>query len=387
MRRILHVIPSLGAETGGPATAVLQMAISMSDSVRNESYTVEIVSSQNKKDAIIALYEKGEIGHNNIHLLTRFTEFYTYTPKINKWLSENIREFDLIHIHGMFSHLPIATGRLCSKFGIPYVVTPHGIANRHGMKHKPIRKLVSMWLFDRALLSKASIIHMTSAQEDLEFADLKIDVLTKIVPLALPKQTTGTPDRLLAECPHLDGKDIIVFLGRLNPIKNIECLIEAFAILAALKDKAHLLICGSGVAVYEVALKRLAKSLGVEHRITWLGFVGPAKRADALAIAKCAALISKSESFGLSALESLAAGLPCVLSKGVAIAKPLEQAGLAIRVTATPTEVANALGQALKLKSPSFGAKASAYVEANFAEQTICAKMALLYEAALSNKG
>ena len=68
-------------------------------------------------------------------------------------------------------------------------------------------------------------------------------------------------------------------------------------------------------------LKALAGRLGLDARVTWPGLVLGEMKAALLRGAVAFVLPSYSENFGMAVAEALAAGLPCVVGRGVALAQ------------------------------------------------------------------
>jgi len=94
-------------------------------------------------------------------------------------------------------------------------------------------------------------------------------------------------------------------------------------------------------------LRNLAAELGLADRVLWVGHIDSELKAAAFASAEVFVLPSYSENFGIAAAEALAAGVPCVLGRGVAIAGELADAGVALMVDADPTSIAAGLHQLL----------------------------------------
>ena len=67
------------------------------------------------------------------------------------------------------------------------------------------------------------------------------------------------------------------------------------------------------------------------------------RKRDLLASASAFVLPSYSENFGLAVAEALAAGLPCVVSRGVALSAEIEKAGAGIVVGTMPEDIAAGL--------------------------------------------
>ncbi|GLI91134.1 hypothetical protein LMG27198_01260 [Methylocystis echinoides] len=106
-------------------------------------------------------------------------------------------------------------------------------------------------------------------------------------------------------------------------------LIDAVACSEQLRSECALLIAGSGEASYIKELSARADTAGIAEITRWLGHVEGEEKAATLQAADIFVLPSISENFGIAAVEAMLAGLPCVLSEGVAIAREAENAGAA----------------------------------------------------------
>ena len=106
------------------------------------------------------------------------------------------------------------------------------------------------------------------------------------------------------------GTDFLT-VRRLSPRMGHEMLLRAFARLAPERPDAHLYVAGDGPL--REPLERTAAELGVEERVTFLGYVPDADLPSAYATADCFVLPTrKLEGFGLATLEALASGTPVV---------------------------------------------------------------------------
>jgi len=104
----------------------------------------------------------------------------------------------------------------------------------------------------------------------------------------------------------------IVFLGRLVKRKGCAELIKAFALLVKTVPTARLEIAGDGPQRTE--LEGLAKKLGVDNRVRFLGYINELDKPDLLATAAVACFPSLyGESFGVVLIEAMASGAQVVL--------------------------------------------------------------------------
>lgn len=110
--------------------------------------------------------------------------------------------------------------------------------------------------------------------------------------------------------------NLIVFLGRLAPEKQIDVLLRGFARLDPALN-ARLELVGGGDE--DTHLKRLASHLGVHDRVTFAGYVDDAYLRDALTRAKVFAIASIAELQSISTMEAMASGLPVVAADAMAL--------------------------------------------------------------------
>jgi glycosyltransferase involved in cell wall biosynthesis len=130
--------------------------------------------------------------------------------------------------------------------------------------------------------------------------------------------SSGGAGRFLSRHAELQGKKVILCVGRLCRQKNQLLALEAFA-RADLKDGV-LVFAGSETDVgYEAEIRRQASRLGCTDRILLLGNVAPESIPDLLAAATLAIVPSSQEAFGLTAIEAWAAQTPalCALTAGL----------------------------------------------------------------------
>ena len=117
----------------------------------------------------------------------------------------------------------------------------------------------------------------------------------------------------------LDG-EVLLFVGRIDPVKGLDTLLEAVRLLRHRPTLKLLVIGGSKpgarhVDADEWDLRELATELGIDGRIEWLGPVEQEQLALYYSAADVTVVPSRYESFGLVALEALACGACVVASR------------------------------------------------------------------------
>ena len=113
-----------------------------------------------------------------------------------------------------------------------------------------------------------------------------------------------------------DGSRIILFVGRIIPLKGIDKLLVAMTYLEKRERLKLVVIGGDGHCYHELErLKVLSRSLGIHKSISFLGLVEHEKLPYFYSAADLCVFPSYYESFGMAALESLACGTPVVATK------------------------------------------------------------------------
>jgi D-inositol-3-phosphate glycosyltransferase len=119
----------------------------------------------------------------------------------------------------------------------------------------------------------------------------------------------------------LEG-EALLFVGRIDPVKGLDTLLEALELLGH-RDRLRLLVVGGSppgaparqIDADERALRELARQLGVDDRVDWLGPVEQERLPLYYSAADVVVVPSRYESFGLVALEALACGAAVVASR------------------------------------------------------------------------
>lgn len=134
----------------------------------------------------------------------------------------------------------------------------------------------------------------------------------------------------------------VLYVGRLDPYKNVPGVVRTFARVRALHGgEVRLRIVGPQDPRYPEA-RELARELGVESWIDWAGYVSDGELVAAYQQADVFVLQSKYEGFGLTVLEAMACGTPVVCSRRSSVPEVAGNAAVLVDPD-NPDEVAAAV--------------------------------------------
>jgi glycosyltransferase involved in cell wall biosynthesis len=132
----------------------------------------------------------------------------------------------------------------------------------------------------------------------------------------------------------LENSRVLLFVGRLAPNKRVPVLIEALGRLRDLDPPVHAVIAGDTTDIYHketTRCRQLARALGIEDRLHFLGHVGDDTLAEVYRSADAFVMPSLWEGFCIPVLEAMASGLPVVAARAAALPETVAGAGLTFR--------------------------------------------------------
>lgn len=269
----------------------------------------------------------------------------------------------IVHVHS-FSACDYAR-RISRRYGIPYVVTEHSSAFARGLMTGRRRRLAMSGFRDAA---RVLAVSSGLAARLAPFFPGSITVVSNMV------NDTFFSQELTSPAPN--GFRFIS-IGYLNKNKGMDRLIEGFAPVARAHPETRLILCGGGEE--ETSLKRQASDLGIAARVAFLGTVDRDEIVRQLSRAHAFALASRTETFGVSAIEALACGKPVIMTDTDA-AKTIVHEGNGYVV---PVDDAAALSGAMERMITEYSRfEPSALREdcrRRFSEQAVCRRLMEIY--------
>jgi glycosyltransferase involved in cell wall biosynthesis len=330
--KILHVAPSIERAYGGP-TQSLAGYISASRTTGSAVDVAAPLPSQHEVDVLI------DAGARRVETFPGYGRGSTAaSPALVRWVGAHARDYDVIHVHGLFNFISTFAARSAIHAGSAVVIRPFGTLSRYTFSHRR-GALKRPWFenLERPNLNRAAGVHFTTNTErdEAEWNDIRLGERAHVVP---------PPFMVSAESPRgKSDRKVVLFLGRFHPVKNLHALIDAWPSVVSKHPDAVLRIAGEGSRAYEQKLRQKAGGSSIE----FTGFLSGSDKAAALANATVLVLPSLHENFGIVVVEAIAAGLPVVVSEHVQLRDFIAANDLGIVALDSADSIAQALSTAL----------------------------------------
>jgi glycosyltransferase involved in cell wall biosynthesis len=314
--RILRVISSVDKKNGGPINGLL----STTPLLIEMGHEVEVLTFDKVAYGDVLNLEFPCYGFDDVKFGYRFSQ------KAREWLMDNISSYDAVIIHGIWQYHSYITARACMKMNIPYVLFTHGMLDpwfNKGEFLKYLKKLIYWKFIEGAVVRNARSVLFTSEVESkvssTSFAPYKAN--SKVVSYGSPEALydKSSIDDFFECYSTLRDKKFLLFLGRIHPKKGLELTIRSFPELLKHKPDYMLAIAGPDSFGEQSRLISIAKEVGIESNIVWLGMLDGVLKWGALYAAHAFILTSHQENFGIAVSEALSASLPVLISDKVNI--------------------------------------------------------------------
>jgi glycosyltransferase involved in cell wall biosynthesis len=321
--RILHVTPYYEPALvyGGPARSVPLLCKSL---VRVGADVTVLTTDSNGATRLDLELERSHHrdGVDVRYFRSHEPRAWFRSPSLAAACEALVPHYDIVHLTGLWTHPVWAAGISSRRHGKPYVISPRGMLMPWAFGYRSWKKLPYFYCVERRQLHRCAGLHCTTIVEKEALAPFGLESYGFVVPNAIE----------LAEFDHLPPRGqlrerlaipgdafLVLFLGRLHPVKGIDLTLSAFAAIKHTHPTAHLVLAGPDEAGYVDALRQWTREHGVSDRVHLPGELRGVERLSAYADADIFILLSESENFGMGVAEAMACSLPVIVSNEVGI--------------------------------------------------------------------
>jgi D-inositol-3-phosphate glycosyltransferase len=312
-------VGDLGArDTGGMSVYIRELARELG----KQGHKVDIYTRVHDPDdpRIETLVERVRLIHlragkeAKIQKMDVYFTLPEFTFNLERFWKDNGLRYDIVFSHYWLSAL---VGKyLRRKWQIPYIAMYHtlgAVKNTLGIgEEEPALRIVS----ERETIKDCQRIIVATEKEKRDLVGYygALPQKVSVVPCGVNMELFRPINKAVArKTLALNDEKVLLFVGRIDPLKGIEQLIKALPLLKN-NDNLRLTVVGGDENSYAELeeLKKLSVALGIRESVTFPGLVRQEQLPYYYSAADVCVVPSYYESFGLVALEALACGTPVV---------------------------------------------------------------------------
>jgi len=395
--KILQIVPSISLIYGGPSQMVLGLAPALAkQGVKVTVLTTDSNGDTGQKPLDVPLNSPIEQeGYEIIYFKCSPFRRYKFSIDLLKWLNNHAHEYDLAHIHALFSPVSSTAAAVCRAQKLPYILRPLGTLDPADLRKKKQLKQLYAAILERPNIAKAAAIHFTSEQEAK--VSHRFGAITKdlVIPLGVNDRgkerwgDEGIDIRTQYNIP--EDKPLILFMSRIDPKKGLDLLIPALEKLLNEQSNFHFILAGTNPQDpgYEQKIKLQIQASSLNNHTTVTGFVTGELKSALLETADLFVLPSYYENFGIAVAEAMVAGIPVVISDQVHICQAISDSESGWVGTTNVESIADLLREALKYpeERQHRGLNARKYALSNYSWDAIAQRIIEAYQDIIKVKG
>jgi D-inositol-3-phosphate glycosyltransferase len=271
-----------------------------------------------------------------VHKHDLYQHLPEFARRIEEFRQQEALHYDVIHSHYWLSGL--AALKLARLWGVPHVIMFHTLAclKQLANPREPEPSLRITW--EQRLMLQAD--HVIAATEDERAQMIHSGAMpekVKVIPCGVDLQLfTSHNKRLARKCLGLPlEQPTILFAGRLDPFKGPDLLLLAASMM---KEEAQIVIVGGNLEGDKdlQKLRTLAQKFHIDKRVHFPGAQPQQELPWFYSAADVTVVPSYHETFGLTAVESLACGTPVVATRAGGLITVVQHGETGFLVPRTP---------------------------------------------------
>lgn len=300
-------------ESGGTTTAVRLFARALGESIVSFTSSEGLRNTQKDTAGVVHVpVHPGVWGHR-----------YGWSGSRQKEIADRlVCCSDLVISHTLYRYHVQWAANIARNIGMPHWIIPHGTLSPYTFSYRAWQKKLWLALVGRRLLREADCVLFATEYEKKQALAYVNGIDSRVIhwPVEFVDIADRQDRRAAVRAQHqipLDAR-VVLYLGRLHPIKRIIETVDAFG--RCVYPHLHLIVAGPDSPMLD---REQCARYCAEHNIDRVTFTGPLsdrKKWGYFAAADAFITISHAENFCFTAAEALACGLPVILSSTVGLA-------------------------------------------------------------------
>lgn len=310
---------------------------------------------------------------------------FLYSPAMLKQLQKIIPTIDVVHTHLPFIYPTYAAAHEAKLHNKPLFYHQRGVFDPARLNFRSLKKKFFLKIIEQPILRSATTLIALTDAEVASYKTLCSSTPCRVIPNGINVEEYYIKSNNTTLPDFRSDDTVILFLGRLHPIKGADKLIEAFIKVSKEVSDVILVMAGPDEFLLENRFQSIVKKNELQNRIIFPGMISGEIKKNLLARSNLFCLPSDAEGFSMAILEALASATAVMISPGCHFPE-VEKVGAGKIVEVEPKVMANAIIELLKDKNKlaEMGRKGREFVSQNYTWDKIADQLIELYQEGIS---
>ena len=243
---------------------------------------------------------------------------YLYSPQMSEALERIVPTVDLLHTHLPFNYPTYAAAHAAFRYRKPLFYHQRGVFDPERLKFRSLKKSIYLRFVEIPILKRATTLIALTGKEVEHYRRLGVSTPCRVIPNGIDAESNAiVQDSAMLESIGIRPEHkVVLFLGRIHPVKGADRLLQAFFQVQQNFPTAVLVMAGPDEFGLEKGFRQRADAAQLTHRIIFPGMVHGKLKAQLLSRADLFCLPSSGEGFSMAILEALAHNTAVLISPG-----------------------------------------------------------------------
>jgi glycosyltransferase involved in cell wall biosynthesis len=313
--RIVHVIEGLHPDRGGPPVVAMSLAAAQ---VRlGHKATIVCEEPGSRPDGVdVLIRATRDAEHVRIERIPKQKLFGGLHGSLVGHAKAVDPAPDLFHIHGVWNPILLVGGRTARQQRVPFVLSTHGALHPDMLQIGAMKKRAALAIGWSRLLRDARRVLTLNDEERSQVDRMTRRANALSIPNGVDLDAREAPPlgSFRSTYEPLEGRPYFVFLGRLDKIKGLDLLLDAFLLARSGGSGADLVLVGPDWGEQQ-AIQGIAARAGIAKHVHCTGPLYDQRKLAALRDAIALVHRPRYEGFGLAVVEAMSVGTPAVIGE------------------------------------------------------------------------